>query len=207
MKFNMINKNKLQIIISEEDLKDRKIEKMDFTPYHPNAQQMLHDILEEAREACGFDVGNNAQLMIEAFPMTGKSMLITVTKLGEGAPFPSPGMEHIQEMGQALMQELMQEEEELPELDAAEGIFCFETLEDVIQAAHLLFDVHYDGDSQLLRYKNKYYLAIMEYEWLTDYGAGLLEEYSTPVVTSIAFFREHGEMVMEHNALEILSRL
>ena len=206
MKFNMVNKNKLQIIISEEDLKDRKIDKMDFTPYHPDAQQMLHDILEEAREACGFDVGNNAQLMIEAFPMTGKSMLITVTKLGEGAPFPIPGMEQIHEMGQALMQEMMQEEE-LPALDTAEGVFCFETLEDAIQASQLLFDVHYDGESQLLRYKNKYYLAIMEYEWLTDYGAGLLEEYSTSVTTSIAFFQEHGEMIMEHKALEILSKL
>ena len=120
MKFNMINKDKLQIIISEEDLKDRKLGRMDFMPHHPEAQQLLHDILEEAREACGFDVGNNAQLMIEAFPMTGKSILITVTKLGEGAPFPIPGMEHIQEMGQAIMQELMQEEE-LPELDAAEA--------------------------------------------------------------------------------------
>ena len=206
MKFNMINKDKLQIIISEEDLKDRKLGRMDFMPHHPEAQQLLHDILEEAREACGFDVGNNAQLMIEAFPMTGKSILITVTKLGEGAPFPISGMEHIQEMGQAIMQELMQEEE-LPELDAAEAVFCFETLEDVIQAAHLMFDVHYDGDSQLLRYKGKYYLAIMEYEWLTDYGAGLLGEYSTPVTTSIAFFQEHGEMVMENKALEILSRL
>ncbi len=206
MKFNMINKNKLQIIISEEDLKDRQIDRMDFTPYHPDAQQMLHDILEEAREACGFDVGNNAQLMIEAFPMTGKSVLITVTKLGEGAPFPIPGMEHIHEMGQALMQEMMQEDA-LPVLDSAEGIFCFETLEDVIQAAQLLFDVHYDGDSQLLRYKNKYYLAIMEYEWLTDYGAGLLEEYGTPVTTSIAFFQEHGEVVMAQKALEILSKL
>lgn len=206
MKFNMVNKNKLQIIISEDDLKDRKIERMDFMPHHPDAQQMLHEILEEAREACGFDVGNNAQLMIEAFPMTGKSLLITVTKLGEGAPFPIPGMEHMQEMGQALMQELMQEEI-LPELNAAEAVFCFETLEDAIQAAKLLFDVHYDGDSQLMRYKDKYYLAIMEYEWLTDYGAGLLGEYGTPVTTSIVFFQEHGEMVMEHRALEILSRL
>ncbi|MBQ2022072.1 MAG: adaptor protein MecA, partial [Peptococcaceae bacterium] len=72
---------------------------------------------------------------------------------------------------------------------------------------HLLFDVHYDGDSQLLRYKDKYYLAIMEYEWLTEYGLGLLGEYGTPVTTSIAFFREHGELVMEHKALDILSKL
>ena len=199
MKFNLINKDKLQIIISEEDLKDRKLERMDFMPHQPEAQQLLHDILEEAREACGFDVGNNAQLMIEAFPMTSKGILITVTKLGEGSPFHIPGMEQ--------MLELVQEEEELPELDATEGVFCFESLEDAIQVSHLLFDVHYDGDSQLLRYKDKYYLAIMEYEWLTEYGLGLLGEYGTPVTTSIAFFREHGELVMEHKALDILSKL
>ena len=206
MEFFIINSNKLKIKMTSDDMKKYGISPTDSGRDSPRIRRAFWSVLDEAREACGFDVGNNAQLMIEAFPMTGKSMLITVTKLGEGAPFPIPGMEHIQEMGQALMQELMQEEE-LPELDAAEAVFCFETLEDVIQAAHLMFDVHYDGDSQLLRYKGKYYLAIMEYEWLTDYGAGLLEEYSTPVVTSIAFFREHGEMVMEHNALEILSRL
>ena len=44
MKFNLINKDKLQIIISEEDLKDRKLERMDFMPHQPEAQQLLHDI-------------------------------------------------------------------------------------------------------------------------------------------------------------------
>lgn len=206
MKFNLVNKNKLQIIISEDDLKNRKMEKWDLVPQHPEMQQMLHEILDEAKEACGFDVGNNAQLMIEAFPMTGKSMLITVTKLGEGMSFPIPGLEQLQNLDPSLLQELAQEEE-LPEVDAAEGMFCFETLEDVIQVSRLLFDVHYDGDSQLLRYKGKYYLAVMEYEWLTEYGLGLLGEYSTPVSTSIAFFQEHGEMMIEQKALEILSRL
>lgn len=206
MKFNLVNKNKLQIIISEDDLKNRKMEKWDLVPQHPEMQQMLHEILDEAKEACGFDVGNNAQLMIEAFPMTGKSMLITVTKLGEGMSFPIPGLEQLQNLDPSLLQELAQEEE-LPEVDVAEGMFCFETLEDVIQVSRLLFDVHYDGDSQLLRYKGKYYLAVMEYEWLTEYGLGLLGEYSTPVSTSIAFFQEHGEMMIEQKALEILSRL
>ena len=67
--------------------------------------------------------------------------------------------------------------------------------------------MHYDGDSQLLRYKDKYYLAIMEYEWLTDYGAGLLEEYGATVTTSLAFFQEHGAYIMREKALEILSKL
>lgn len=202
MKFNMVNKNKLQIIISEDDLKNRKMERWDMVPQHPEMQKMLHEILDEARDVCGFDVGNNAQLMIEAFPMTGNSVLITVTKLGEGLPFSIPGLEQLQ----GELRELMQEDA-LPEIDAAEGIFCFETLEDVIQVAQLLFDTHYDGDSQLLRYKKNYYLAIMEYEWLTEYGLGLLGEYGLPVSTSIAFFQEHGEMVIEHKALEVLSKL
>ncbi len=206
MKFNMINKNKLQIIISEEDLKNRNMTKWDTMPNQQEIHHILHDLLEEAREACGFDVGDNAQLMIEAFPMTGKSMLITVTKVGEGLPFGFPSPEQFREMTQDLLDAVMQIDD-LPELDLAEGMFRFEQLESIIQVGQLLSDVHYSGDSQLFRYNDQYYLAIMEYEWLTDYGIGLLEEYSVPVNTSIAFFQEHGECIMEHKALDILSKL
>ena len=206
MKFNMVNKNKLQIIISEEDLKNRNMEKWDTMPNQQEIHHILHELLEEAREACGFDVGDNAQLMIEAFPMTGKSMLITVTKVGEGLPFGFPSAEQFREMTQGLLDAVAQIDD-LPEVDLVEGIFRFENLENAIQLAQLLADVHYSGESQLFRYQEQYYLAIMEYEWLTDYGVGLLEEYSVPVNTSVAFFREHGECIMEHKALDILSKL
>ena len=203
MKFNRVIDNKLQIIISKEDMQQRDIRKWDLVPHNPEAQKLFQEILEEAREACGFDVGQNAQLMIEAYPMTGESMLITVTKIHSGPDFPLDlGLEGL---GQALMDELMQEDD-IPEIVSEEIIVRFAQMEDAIQASAFL-QGHYDGASQLLRYEGNYYLALLEKEWLTDGGAAALLEFGDEVSVSLEFFREHGQVIIAEDALEILSEL
>ena len=204
MKFNLVTDDKLQIIISKEDMAKHDMQKWDLAPHNPDAQKLFYEILEEAREACGFDVGNNAQLMIEAYPMTGESLLLTVTKLKGGQPR-LPFDLDIEGLGQALMDELGIEDE-LPEIQAEEAVYRFETLEDVIQAAHLL-KPSYDGASQLLRYESFYYLVLQEKEWLTDSGAAVLMEFGDEIRTVSEFFVEHGQMVMAERALEILAAL
>ena len=205
MKFNMVNDDKLQIIISKEDMEKHDMQKWDLTPHNPDAQKLFYEIMEQAREACGFDVGNNAQLMIEAYPMTGESLLLTVTKLKGGQPR-LPFDLDIDEFGQALLEELGRIDEELPVVADEEAVYRFETLEDVIQAAHLL-KLSYDGDSQLLRYKTAYYLVLREKEWLTDSGIAVLTEFGDDIHTVSAFFAEHGQTVMAERALEILAAL
>lgn len=201
MKFNLVNDNKLQVIISKEDLQQRDIRQRDLMPHNPEAQRLFHEILEEARVACGFDVGQNAQLMIEAYPMTGESLLVTVTKIhSDNMPF-DLGLEGIG----ALMDELMQEED-IPDIASDEVIFRFAQMEDVIQASALLRG-QYDGTSQLLRYKDTYYLALLEKEWLTDSGAAVLAEFGDEVSVSMEFFHEHGQIIIAEDALEILSDL
>ena len=204
MKFNLVNDDKLQIIISKEDMAKHDMQKWDLAPHNPDAQKLFYEILEEAREACVFDVGNNAQLMIEAYPMTGESLLLTVTKLKGGQPR-LPFDLDIEGLGQALMDELGIEDE-LPEIQAEEAVYRFETLEDVIQAAHLL-KPSYDGASQLLRYEIFYYLVLQEKEWLTDSGTAVLMEFGDEIRTVSEFFVEHGQMVMAERALEILAAL
>ena len=204
MKFNLVNDDKLQIIISKEDMAKHDMQKWDLAPHNPDSQKLFYEILEEAREACGFDVGNNAQLMIEAYPMTGESLLLTVTKLKGGQPR-LPFDLDIEGLGQALMDELGIEDE-LPEIQAEEAVYRFETLEDVIQAAHLL-KPSYDGASQLLRYESFYYLVLQEKEWLTDSGTAVLMEFGDEIRTVSEFFVEHGQMVMAERALEILAAL
>ena len=204
MKFNLVNDDKLQIIISKEDMAKHDMQKWDLAPHNPDAQKLFYEILEEAREACGFDVGNNAQLMIEAYPMTGESLLLTVTKLKGGQPR-LPFDLDIEGLGQALLDELGIEDE-LPEIQAEEAVYRFETLEDVIQAAHLR-KPSYDGASQLLRYESFYYLVLQEKEWLTDSGAAVLMEFGDEIRTVSEFFVEHGQMVMAERALEILAAL
>ncbi len=211
MKFNLVNDDKLQIIISKEDMIKRNLQKMDLMPHSPEAQKLFYEILEEAKEVCGFDVGNNAQLMIEAYPMTGESMLITVTKLNSKLKELQSRLPlELGNIGQALMEELgfpgLEEEEELPEIASEEAVYRFAVLEDVIQAAHLL-KPSYDDASQLLRYHDAYYLVLQEKEWLTDGGVAVLSEFGDEVRTVSEFFVEHGQMVMAERALEILATL
>lgn len=206
MKFHLVNDDKLQIIISKDDMAQFNIQKWDLAPHNPEAKKLFYELLEEAREACGFDVGQNAQLMIEAYPMTGESLLITVTKLNGSRPR-LPFDLDIEGIGQALMDELMHvEEERLPEIVSEEAIYRFDTLEDTIQAAHLL-KPSYDGASRLIRYKEAYYLILMEKEWLADSGIAVLSEFGDEVHTVSAFFQEHGQMVMADRAIEILATL
>ena len=235
MKFNLVNDDKLQIIISKDDMIKRDMLKSDLTPHNPEAQKMFFEILEEAKEACGFQVENNTQLMIEAYPMTGESMLVTVTKLKSNRA-ESPFSREIHRISQAIVDELNELQQsgkdlndlkglkclndlegfedfeddddfdELPDVADGEVIYRMETLEDVIQAGHLL-KPSYDGDSQLFRYNNAYYLVLLEKEWLTDGGLALLGEYGDRIAVSSVFFAEHGQMVMAERALEILAAL
>ena len=137
--------------------------------------------------------------------MTGESLLLTVTKLKGGQPR-LPFDIDLDAIGQAFMDELGLEDEELPEITADEVVYRFETLEDVIQAAHLL-KPSYDGASQLLRYETAYYLVLQEKEWLADSGIAVLSEFGDEIHTVSAFFVEHGQMVMAERALEILAAL
>ena len=87
MKFNMVNDDKLQIIISKEDMEKHDMQKWDLTPHNPDAQKLFYEIMEQAREACGFDVGNNAQLMIEDIDAGMAAGKLTVKDASTGKTF------------------------------------------------------------------------------------------------------------------------
>ena len=207
MKFNLVNDNKLQIIISKEDMAQRDMKKWDLVPHNPEAQKLFQEILEEAKEDCGFDVGTDAQLMIEAFPMTGESMLITVTKMNgkkNAGGKPSINLD-LEGLGQSLLEDIM-EEELLPDVQTEDVIFRMEELEDAILASHMVKE-NYSGDSQLYRYKDHYYLAFLEKDLLNDVTAGMVSEYGDEIHTVIDFFREHAQVVIKEDAVGTLFKI
>ena len=46
MKFNLVNDDKLQIIISKEDMAKHDMQKWDLAPHNPDAQKLFYEILE-----------------------------------------------------------------------------------------------------------------------------------------------------------------
>lgn len=201
MKFNRVNDNKLQIIISRDDLAERDLKKWDLVPYNPNSQKIFQDILEEAYEACGFEVGRDAQLMIEAYPMTGESMIITVTKVSNNG-------KGLLDLDFDALEDAFSEEnfdEEMFIQNTERVCLCYQ-LEDAINLAKMIMP-GYSGKSRLYQYKEKYYLVLQEAEKLAPTYIGFLVEYGDILRMSSAFLEEYGRPVMEENAVAILANL
>lgn len=111
----------------------------------------------------------------------------------------------MESISQALMEDLMQELD-LPEIDNEEAVYRFAQLEDAIQAAQLVGTM-YEGDSQLVRYQNDYYLVLLKQDCLTDGCLALLAEFGEGVRTAAPFFQEHGQIIIAERALEVLASL
>ena len=204
MKFNRLTDDKLQILISKDDLLKRDLKKWDIVPYNPVAQKMFQEILEEAYHECGFEVEQDTQLMIEAYPMTGESMLLTVTKVGS-ATKDLFDLDFFDQKESSYLDDFLGDEG--LKLDLDEIVYAFDTLEDVIQLAiRLVVTQEYTKDSVLYKCGKKYYLVLDSAEML-DPALSLLSEYGELEDISAAFMVEHGQVMIKEQALERLASL
>lgn len=203
MRFKKVSESKLQIILSFEDLKKRNIAKWDLLPHNVNAQKVFQDILEEAYDACGFEVENNTQLMIEAFPISSESMLINVTKVGMGNNME----EEILGIGHRLLEELKADdgmsEASYEDLQAGDEIYCFQNFDDVV-AVSLLLEKDYVGESALYKYGERYFLHLTDLENDAIKVRVILTEYANKMDLVSEFLQEHGEVMISEQALERL---
>ena len=69
MKLNLINDNQLEIIVTKKDMFGRDM------------RALFKDIIEQARVQFGFEVMHNTSLMVEAYPLSEESMILTITKI------------------------------------------------------------------------------------------------------------------------------
>lgn len=202
MKFNRLNDDKLQILISKDDLQERDLKKWDIVPYNPVAQRMFQDILEEAYQECGFEVEQDTQLMIEAYPMTGESMLLTVTKVGSVGKglFDLDFLEH---QDDNYIDDFLSDDDVKLEMD--EIVYSFDDLEDVIAVAARVAE-QYEAISSLYKCGSKYYL-IADSAAVLDADMAILSEYGEVEDISACYLVEHGQLVIENEALKRLASL
>ncbi len=71
MKFNLLNNDQIQIIITKTDLSNK------------NMRTLFQDILEKANQEYGFEVMRDTNLMVEAYPLTDEGMILTITKIDD----------------------------------------------------------------------------------------------------------------------------
>lgn len=190
MKIKKINENKIQITITADDLAEREVTKWELMPTSPKAQALFQDLLEYAYEEVGFEIDDDAQLMVEAYPVSLDSFIVVVTKY-------RPGYEDEIEVDLSKILDLIDDGYILTE---------FSNIDDVIDLCGRLKKV--TGRSTLYKFDNEYYLFInteevQEIEPLV----GMLTEYGSFVDWDESYLSERGTIILAEDAVEKLASM
>lgn len=197
MRIKKINDNKVQIIITSQDLEDRNFKKWEIMPIGPKAQELFQDLLEMAYQECGFEIDEDSQIMVEAYPLTIDSFVVVMTKVR--AELVS---EHIH-LSQQLQQEL---DEDLTSERGENQVWAFENLENCCQACSRLTP-EYLEQSVLFKYEDTYYLSVKIMTEALDEINALLGEYGNWVPLDESFLTEYGKILIKREAVTNLASL
>lgn len=202
MKFEKLSENKIRITLTIQDLAEKKIDFHVFMSNSIESQDILLDMLEEAKKETGFDP-ENYNLRIEALAMADTSFIFTITK-------------EIPEEKTKLPKKKFTIKRKSVSPSSTQAIYSFATFDDYcsflqfLKESKLLADIAYIADSIILyQYKGKYYLlmdsihseVVNKLKFYTS-----ITEFAKYVTNSKIFaskLTECGDLIMENNALKI----
>jgi adapter protein MecA 1/2 len=202
MKIKKINDDKVQIIITNQDLEERDFKKWELMPLSPKAQELFQDLLDMAYHECGFEIEEDSQLMVEAYPLSVDSIVVIMTKVRS-----QHKKENINILTSSWQQESEEDEgEELCLIRGNDQVWSFIDLESCIQACNRLVP-DYIETSALYKHNDHYYLAVSIMSMTAEDVAAVLGEYGDWIPVDAAFFKEHGEKLIEREAVINLASL
>jgi len=202
VKFKRLSEDKVQIIVSSEDLEKREVKKWDLMPSSPKAQELFQEMLDKAYEECGFEVDSETQLMVEAYPMTTDSLVITLTKVRHSEKYI---LDHdYDEDREEIFDDL--EDDELAEMESDELVYLFREFEDAVQLCKQI-NGDYQDRCNMYKLGNVYYLAFSNPDGLSDHALGMLGEYGNLTHLAESYLAEHGKIMIDKNTIKVLASL
>lgn len=202
MKFEKLNENKIRITLTVQDLAEKEIDFNVFMSNSEKTQDILLDMLEEAKKETGFDPEDN-NLKIEALVMADSNFIFTITKL----PYDNKA-KNLKNKFTAKRKSIS------PTSSQAIYVFnCFDDFDDFL--VFLGSDISANFAKSLAKsvilyeYKGKYYLLMNNInskliEEIKFYAC--ITEFAKYVPNSNVFtskLKEYGNVIMKNNALEI----
>lgn len=204
MKFEKLSDNKIRIILTVQDLTEKHIDFHSFMANTIESQDILLDMLEEAKLETGFDP-EDANLRIEALAMADTSFIFTITKENEEAPKKISGKKKFTVKRKSVST--------LSSTQAVYEFYSFEDFCNLLQFLHksnLFYFAKLMADSvELYYYKDNYYLLMSNihseiidkirfYTAITEFA-----KYATNSKVFASKLKECGNLVMKDNAFEI----
>lgn len=202
MKFEKLSENKIRITLTVQDLAEKDIDFQVFMSNSIDSQDILLDMLEEAKKETGFDP-ENYNLRIEALAMADTSFIFTITK------------EMPEEKARLPKKKFKIKRKSLNPL-ATQAIYSFASFDDFcsflqfLNEGNLMSEVSNIADCILLyEYKNSYYLLMSSIHSevvnkIRFYTA--ITEFAKYVSNSKVFASklfECGNLIIKDNALKI----
>ncbi len=197
MRIKKINDDKVQIIITNQDLEERDFKKWELMPITPKAQELFQDLLDMAYHECGFELEDDSQLIVEAYPLSGDSFVIVMTKI-------RPVTLNEQLSGLLPNYQLDDEKEDMENERELNQVWCFFDLEDCIQVCARIDPIFVDR-SALYKYEDQYYLALTAAMEKDCDVAAVFGEYGEWVPLDEEFFKEHGKALILREAITNLA--
>lgn len=206
MKIEKINDNKIRIILTSIDLKEKNIDIQSFVSNSIESQELFWDILDEAEKECGFKA-NDCQLIIEALAVNGGNFILTVTKL-EDTKSNSPKIKYRKPRITAKIKNsnLTHEDTNIYKFSSFDNFLGLVDSVNIKDAQSLLKDVI------LYEYNNTYYLLFkissVDIKRIKKISS-IFSEFGSFVKDSYLFERklsEYGTLICEDNAISTIKK-
>ncbi|WP_026485825.1 adaptor protein MecA [Caldanaerobius polysaccharolyticus] len=178
MKIEKISDNKLRILITASDLRERDLDIEDLYRDNSKAHSLFWDIIYQAYLEESFDV-DDSKLIIEVAPVSSDSFVVIVTRIPNNI----------------ISKKIMREN------TALKNVYSFDAIEDLMNLSHRILGL-FRGSSTLYKYKDKYVLVMFGY--LTKKVQAIISEYGHKENTSEALLNEYGNKIIDKKAIETM---
>ena len=237
MKIEKINENQIRCTLTRADLEDRHLKISELAYGTEKAKSLFHDMMQQAAFEFGFEA-DDIPLMIEAIPSSSDSIVLIITKvedpeeldtrfskftpLGDtdtAVPETLEKLEGAEEFLNLLnkVKEAAADTKDastVPDAPAPFNVrlFSFDSMDRVIQVAHLLGPVYHGSNTLYHDTENELYILALTQSghsnkefnkicnMLSEYGS--LEKASG---ATLAFLEEHCDIMISANAVQKLA--
>lgn len=195
MNFLLIGDSKLKILLDESEMLKYRLNSVNAESCDSGFRRNFFKILEQAKEAVGFDVGGD-KVLIQFYPLQDGGCEVFVTKLG---------------LLSDASAKMVSRSEKITMLSKRVGLYSFESLDDVIAVCKTISDRSKKEPprSDLYSAGGRFFLTIdeygkggetMEFPFIIEYGTALPREL-------VPYISEHAELVIKENAVKGSSEL
>lgn len=240
MKIEKINDNQIRCTLTHADLEARHLKLSELAYGTENAKALFRDMMQQASFDFGFEA-DDLPLMIEAIPSSADSIVLIITKVEDPEELDTrfsrftPSAEAEKSIASSI--EKLDGAEEFMDLlnkvkEAAAGtrpaakpestenetlnirLFSFDTMDLVIDAAHLVGSIYEGANTLYYDSAHEEYLLALAQSDLSNKEfnkiCNMLSEYGSVEKVSaatLAFLEEHFDIIISSDALQKLSQI